>query len=101
MFRKERYYVAPEDNDSDALEDRKNELLNTKYDITQKFSLFAEGISECSKADQESIMIILQGNVDTIDFKQLGRKLWDVSFSYSESLAENDATDDLVKGNLE
>jgi len=100
MFRKERYY-EPQDDDSDLLNDRIADLLNSKYDITQDFSLFGEGIQECSEADRESVLTILQGNVNTIDFTQLGRKLWDIAFSYSESLAESHAVDDLTSGNLD
>jgi len=97
----DRYYEPEDDNESDLLGERIIDLLNGRYDITTNFSLFAEGISECSDADRESILTILQGNVNTIDFQQLGRKLWDVAFSYSESLAENHAVEDLVSGNLD
>ena len=99
MSMHDRYY-EPEDDDSDLLNDRIADLLNTKYDITTNFSLFAEGISECSEADKESILTILDGNVNTIDFAALGRKLWAVSFAYAESIAENHATEDLNSGNL-
>ena len=99
MSMHDRYY-EPEDDDSDLLNDRIADLLNTKYDITTNFSLFAEGISECSEADKESVLTILAGNVNTIDFAALGRKLWDMSFSYAESIAENHATEDLNSGNL-
>jgi hypothetical protein len=99
MSMHDRYY-EPEDDDSDLLGDRIADLLNTKYDITKNFSLFAEGISECSEADKESILTILDGNVNTIDFAALGRKLWAVSFAYAESIAENHATEDLTSGNL-
>jgi len=101
MFRNERYY-EPEDDDSDALSERIIDLLNTKYDITEDFSLFAEGIQECSEADRESVLTILRGNnINTIDFAQLGRKLWDIAFTYSEELAENHAVEDLTSGNLD
>lgn len=96
----DRYYEPEDNNDEDLLTDRICELLNSRYDITQDFALFAEGISECSEADRESILTILQGNIHTIDFAQLGRKLWDVAFTYSESLAESHAIDDLNSGNL-
>ena len=96
----DRYY-EPEDDEGDLLDDRIAELLNTKYDITTDFSLFEEGITECSEADRESILTILNGNINTIDFTQLGRKLWDVAFSYSEQLAENHAVEDLTSGNLD
>jgi hypothetical protein len=97
----DRYY-EPEDDDSDLLNDRIADLLNTKYDITKDFALFAEGIQECSQADRDSVMTILQGNnINTIDFTQLGRKLWDIAFSYSESIAESHAYDDLSSGNLD
>ena len=99
MSMHDRYY-EPEDDDSDLLGDRIADLLNTKYDITTNFSLFSEGISECSEADKESILTILDGNVNTIDFAALGRKLWAVSFAYAESIAENHATEDLNSGNL-
>jgi hypothetical protein len=99
MSMHDRYY-EPEDDDSDLLNDRIADLLNTKYDITTNFSLFAEGISECSEADKESVLTILDGNVNTIDFAALGRKLWAVSFAYAESIAENHATEDLTSGNL-
>lgn len=95
------YYEAPFDDDGDALSERIIDLLNSEYDITQKFELFAEGIQECSQADRESVLTILQGNVNTIDFAQLGRKLWDIAFSYSEELAENHAYEDLSNGNLD
>jgi len=99
MSMHDRYY-EPEDDDSDLLQDRIADLLNSDYDIRNNFSLFAEGISECSEADKESIITILQGNVNTIDFAALGRKLWAVSFAYAESIAENHATEDLTSGNL-
>lgn len=97
----DRYYEPEDDFDSDLLDDRITELLNTDYDITQHFYLFAEGISECSESDKESILTILQGNVNTIDFAQLGRKLWDVAFSYAERIAENHATENLTSGYLD
>jgi len=100
MCMHDRYY-EPEDDDSDALSERIIDLLNTEYDITQDFALFAEGIQECSDADKESVLTILQGNVNTIDFTQLGRKLWDIAFSYSESLAESTAIDQLNSGNYD
>jgi len=99
MSMHDRYY-EPEDDDSDLLQDRIADLLNSDYDITKNFSLFAEGISECSESDKESILTILDGNVNTIDFAALGRKLWAVSFAYAESIAENHATEDLNSGNL-
>lgn len=97
----DRYYEPEDDNEEDLLSERIIDLLNGRYDITKDFSLFAEGITECSQADRESILTILQGNINTIDFTQLGRKLWDVAFSYSESLAENHAAEDLMSGNLD
>lgn len=99
MINNDRYY-EPEDDDSDLIEDRIAELVNTEYDITKNFSLFSEGISECSEADREAVLTILAGNVNTIDFQQLGRKLWDIAFSYSESLAENHAHSDYESGYL-
>jgi hypothetical protein len=101
MYNNNRYYEPEDDNTSDLLVDRINELVNTKYDITKDFSLFAEGIQECSEADRESVLTILQGNVNTIDFTQLGRKLWDIAFSYSESIAEYHAYEDLESGSLD
>lgn len=98
----DRYYEPEDDDSGDKLDDRIRELLNTKYDITKDFALFAEGIQECSQADRDSVMTILQGNdINTIDFAQLGRKLWDIAFSYSESIAEYHATEDLTSGNLD
>ena len=101
MASEDRYYEPEDNNEEDLLADRIIDLLNSKYDITQNFALFSEGISECSESDKESIMTILNGNnINTIDFAQLGRKLWAVSFGYSESLAENHAYEDLTSGNL-
>ena len=94
----DRYYEPEDNSDEDLLTDRICELLNDEYDITQHFHLFAEGITECSESDRESILTILQGNIHTIDFEQLGRKLWDVAFTYAESLAESHAIDNLNSG---
>ena len=67
-YNNNRYYEPEDDNDGDALSARIIDLLNSKYDITEKFELFAEGIQECSQADRESVINILQGNnINTID----------------------------------
>ena len=100
MSMHDRWYEPEDNDDSDLLQDRIADLLNSDYNITTNFSLFAEGISECSESDKESILTILDGNVNTIDFAALGRKLWAVSFSYAESIAENHAGEDLTSGNL-
>jgi len=96
MSMHDRYY-EPEDDD-DFLSERIADLLNTELDIGQDFSLFAEGITECSEADKESVLTILQGNNLEINFEHLGRKLWDIAFSYAESIAESRAIDQLNSG---
>lgn len=94
----DRYYEPEDDNDGDWISERTADLLNTEYDISQDFRLFAEGISECSDADRDAVLTILAGENLEINFEHLGRKLWDIAFSYAESIAEKVAIDQLNSG---
>lgn len=96
MNRHDAYY-EPEDDDSDLLNDRIAELLNDEYS-PDKYSNFAEAISEAKQSDCEAVETIL---VDTtINYEALGRKLYMMACEYMEGYAENHAQEDLSAGYL-
>jgi hypothetical protein len=72
--------------------------MDGEYSIT-KYSNFAEGIQEAAEADRLIIEEMLTKPHADIDFAALGRKLWDMSFSYMERFAQDAANEDWEKGN--
>jgi hypothetical protein len=96
MSMHDRYY-EPEDDDSDLLDERVAELLNSDYDPTE-YSNFAEGISEAKESDRQAVEDIIKQS--TIDYEALGRKLFCMAYDYMEKFAENHAQEDLSAGFL-
>lgn len=92
----DRYY-EPEDDDSDLLDERIAELLNSDYS-PEDYSNFAEAISEATATEREAVETILQQ--PTIDYEALGRKLFCMAFERMERYAENHAQEDLSSGYL-
>jgi hypothetical protein len=73
--------------------------MEADYSISKKYSNFSEGISEAKEADQEVIKEMLDKPHADIDFEALGRKLWDMAYSYMEQYAENQANEEFSSGN--
>ena len=96
MSMHDRYY-EPEDDDSDLLDERIADLLNTDYDPTE-YHNFAEGISEASESDRQAVEDIIKQS--TIDYEALGRKMFCMAYDYMEKFAENHAQEDLSAGFL-
>ena len=92
----DRYY-EPEDDDSDLLDERIADLLNSDYN-PETYSNFAEAISEANEKDREAVETILQQS--PIDYEALGRKLFCMAYDYMEKFAENHAQEDLSAGYL-
>lgn len=97
MFRKERYYEPPEDDDSDKVDEYVSELMKDELS-PDVYSNFAEGISEAEKKDREAVEAILQQ--PEIDYEALGRKLYCMAYEYMESCAKSRAENALCKGYL-
>lgn len=98
MSMHDRYY-EPEDDDSDLLADRISELMGDKYN-PEKYSNFAEAISEAKKADRLIIEEMLEKPISERDYLAIGRKLCSMAYEYMEGYAENHANDDLASGYL-
>ena len=96
MSMHDRYY-EPEDDDSDLLDERIADLLNTDYDPTE-YHNFAESISEANESDRQAVEDIIKQS--TIDYEALGRKLFCMAYDYMEKFAENHAQEDLSAGFL-
>lgn len=96
MSMHDRYY-EPEDDDSDLLDERIADLLNTDYDPTE-YANFAESISEANESDRQAVEDIIKQS--TIDYEALGRKLFCMAYDYMEKFAENHAQEDLSAGFL-
>ena len=91
-------YFEPEDDQSDLLDERVCELMNTKYS-PENYCNFSEAISEAKPSDVEAVEIILQQS--KIDYEALGRKLYCMAYEYMENYAENHAQEDLSAGKLQ
>ena len=96
----DRYYEPDSSDDDwdDWYPCRVADLLSDQYSIA-KYSNFSEGISEAKDADRQIIEEMLEKPHADIDFAALGRKLWDMSFTYMEKYAENHAQEDWESGN--
>ena len=97
MSMHDRYY-EPEDDDSDLIDDRVSELMKDEYN-PNKYSNFAEGISEAKEKDRQAVEDILQQ--PTIDFEALGRKLYCMAYDYMEHYAVSHAESNLADGYLD
>ena len=98
MFRKERYYEPEDNNDQDRIDEAVADLLNDEYS-PDKYSNFAEGISEADEKDRQAVEDIL--SQPEINYEALGRKLYCMAYEYMESCAESRASDALVQGYLD
>ena len=92
----DRYY-EPEDDDSDLLDERIADLLNTDYN-PESYNNFSEAISEAKPSDIEAVEAILQQS--PINYEALGRKLFSMAYDLMEKYAENHAQEDLSAGYL-
>jgi hypothetical protein len=95
----DRYY-EPDSEDDDWVDwypCRVADYMNGAYSITQ-YSNFTEGISEAKDADRLIIEEMLSKPHADIDFAALGRKLWDMSFTYMEHIAQDMANEDWERG---
>lgn len=100
MINNDRYY-EPDSEDDDWVDwypCRVADYMDGEYSIT-KYSNFAEGIQEAAEPDRLIIQEMLDKPHADIDFAALGRKLWDMSFSYMERFAQDSAQEDWEKGN--
>ena len=96
----DRYYEPDSEDDDypDWFPCRVADYLSNEYNVA-KYSNFSEGISEAKEADRLIIEEMLDKPHADIDFAALGRKLWDMAFSYMEHFAENSANEDWDRGN--
>jgi hypothetical protein len=98
MYNNDRYY-EPEDDDSDLIEEYIHDLMQDEYNPT-KYKNFAEAISEAKEADRLIIEEMLQKPVADRDYAAIGRKLFDMAYSYMEGYAENHAMSSYENGYL-
>jgi hypothetical protein len=96
----DRYYEPDSEDDDwyDWYPCRVADYMDGQYSIT-KYSNFIEGITEAKEADRLIIEEMLHQPHADIDFTVLGRKLWDMSFSYMERFAQDAAQEDWDRGN--
>ena len=100
MLNNDRYY-EPDSEDDDWVDwypCRVADYMDGEYSIT-KYGNFAEGIQEAAASDRLIVEEMLDKPHADIDFAALGRKLWDMSFSYMERFAQDSAQEDWDKGN--
>lgn len=98
MFRKERYYEPEDNDDQDRIDEYAAELLNEEYS-PEKYSNFAEAISEAKEKDRQAVEDILSQS--PINYEALGRKLYCIAYEYWEHCAESRAADALMQGYLD
>ena len=96
----DRYYEPDSEDDDypDWFPCRVADYMDDEYSI-KKYSNFAEGITEAKEADRLIIEEMLSSPHADLDFAALGRKLWDMSFSYMERFAQDSAQEDWDRGN--
>lgn len=85
MNREDAYY-EPEDDyeDSEEFQWEVDELMKSELN-PDDYGIFAEAIYEADKKDREAVEDILCQS--RINFEALGRKLYDMAYSYAEGIA--------------
>ena len=86
----DRYY-EPEDDNDDEIRFRTDELMRThRYDAFQLDNIM-EAISDIGLKDAEDLQAVL----DTHDYTAIGKKIWDVTYTYMEKYALSQAIDEI------
>lgn len=85
MNREDAYY-EPEDhpNDSEEVQWEIDQLMNGELN-PDAYCNFSEAINEADQKDREAVEDILFQN--PINFEALGRKLYDIAYTYAEKWA--------------
>jgi hypothetical protein len=87
MTMHDNYYQPDDEPNDDEIRFRTDELMRTQeYDAYQLNNVM-EAITEISLADAEALQLVL----DTKDHLAIGRKIWDITYSYMEKFAESQA----------
>jgi phospholipid N-methyltransferase len=87
MTMHDNYYQPDDEPNDDEIRFRTDELMRTQeYDAYQAGNMI-EAMTEMSIADAESLQLVL----DTKDHLAIGRKIWDITYSYMEKYAESQA----------
>lgn len=87
MSKHDAYYEPEDEPNDDEIRFRTDELMRTQeYDAYQLNNVM-EAITEISLADAEALQLVL----DTKDHLAIGRKIWDITYSYMEKFAESQA----------
>jgi hypothetical protein len=87
MSMHDRYYEPEDEPNDDEIRFRTDELMRTKeYDAYEAGNMI-EAMTEMSVADAEALQLVL----DTKDHLAIGRKIWDITYSYMEKYAESQA----------
>jgi phospholipid N-methyltransferase len=91
MSRHDAYYEPEDEPNDDEIRFRTDELMRTKeYDAYQTDHI-VEALSDMSVKDAEALQLVL----DTKDHLAIGRKIWDITYSYMEKFAESQAIDEI------
>lgn len=99
MNRYDAWLQAPYyENDDDFLSERKDELLNSEYDV-RKFDNFFSCITDISQDEYDQIKEKVGDSLHDRNFEQLGRALWNFACEKLERYAENDAIEDYNSNN--
>lgn len=98
MNRYDAWLQAPYYENDDFLSERKDELLNSEYDV-RNFDNFFSCITDISQDEYDQIKEKVSDSLHDRNFEQLGRALWNFACEKLERYAENDAIEDYNSNN--
>jgi hypothetical protein len=86
MNREDAYYEPEDFDDSEEIQWEIDQLMKGELS-PDNFGNFSEAVCEANIKDKEAVEDILSQH--PINFEALGRKLYDIAYSYSEKFAED------------
>ena len=99
MNRYDSWLQAPYyENDDDFLNERKDELLNEKYDV-RNFDNFYDALCDIGVKEYNELKAKVGDLLHDRNFEQLGRVLWNFACDELEERAENEAVEDYNSNN--